>query len=662
MHSIEELGTNVPAFLVKLWKIVEDPETNDLICWSAGGTSFVIRNQARFSRELLPMYYKHNNMASFVRQLNMYGFHKVMSIEAGGLKVDKDEMEFAHQFFLMEHPYLLEHIKRKIPTSKVEEGRTGTKPELMNKVLADVTSMKGRQDSLDSQLSTMKRENEVLWREVAILREKHRKQQQIVNKLIQFLVTMVQSSRNGGIGIKRRYPLMLNDTSHRPSKISQLSEELCNLNSAPATLSPAGPVIHELDTVEQIEDCEANPEKTSEKETFLPSDFCNVVISDDGRQNSTAHLKPYEPPPGSPESITNNPNTEVFFELVDECPLSPSLLLTASPMDVTPAIESPKLPKGKGRARASSAKKRRLRRTNSNPKTSVNAASATPSTFTKALPTVAQEGADLLDMVLPTTVDLDTNINNELVTDVEVSEALLNPDSLECATNAAISAISKMASKNKALKPSESLGSRSISKSSLDGILPASDVTSKKHTSTDLSESAMSDGDASNILDTSDLIRFKQAPSTSSDKIGSPCNMILACTGNNSEEKRFDRSELDSHVDSVQNDLDSLRELLKGEGYSLDANTLLGLFGEDPFPATTFENLVEERDNQSTTGGELATYSTNLLDMVDMFEGHEVDEWRSPSTPESNSAVDISLSELNTPQMTVQSPSAKQIK
>lgn len=65
----------------------------------------------------------------------------------------------------------------------MEEGCTGTKPELMKKVLADVTSMKGRQESLDSQLSDMKRENEVLWREVAILREKHRKQQQIVNKV-----------------------------------------------------------------------------------------------------------------------------------------------------------------------------------------------------------------------------------------------------------------------------------------------------------------------------------------------------------------------------------------------------------------------------------------------------------------------------------------------
>jgi hypothetical protein len=150
--------------------------------------------------------------------------------------------------------------------------------------------------------------------------------------------------------------------------------------------------------------------------------------------------------------------------------------------------------------------------------------------------------ADLLDMVLPTTVDLlDTNINNELATDVEVSEDLLNPDSLECATNAAISAISSVASKNNVLKPSDSLGSTSIPNSSLDGILPAADVTSNTQTGTNLSESAVSDGDASSKLDTSDLIRFKHAPSTSSDKNRSPSNMILACTGSNFEDKCFDR-------------------------------------------------------------------------------------------------------------------------
>ncbi|KAL8181438.1 UNVERIFIED_CONTAM: hypothetical protein K2H54_001925 [Gekko kuhli] len=27
-------GSNVPAFLTKLWTLVEDPETDPLICWS----------------------------------------------------------------------------------------------------------------------------------------------------------------------------------------------------------------------------------------------------------------------------------------------------------------------------------------------------------------------------------------------------------------------------------------------------------------------------------------------------------------------------------------------------------------------------------------------------------------------------------------------------
>lgn len=34
MHPVAEMGTSVPAFLGKLWRLVEDPETDDLICWS----------------------------------------------------------------------------------------------------------------------------------------------------------------------------------------------------------------------------------------------------------------------------------------------------------------------------------------------------------------------------------------------------------------------------------------------------------------------------------------------------------------------------------------------------------------------------------------------------------------------------------------------------
>lgn len=47
----------------------------------------------------------------------------------------------------------------------------------------DVRQMKGRQESMDTKLITMKRENEALWRELASLRQKHAKQTQIVSKV-----------------------------------------------------------------------------------------------------------------------------------------------------------------------------------------------------------------------------------------------------------------------------------------------------------------------------------------------------------------------------------------------------------------------------------------------------------------------------------------------
>ena len=61
--------------------------------------------------------------------------------------------------------------------------------------MQDVRQMKGRQDTLDNKLMAVKRENEALWRELSVLRQKHAKQQQIVSKVntcdddsIEFLV------------------------------------------------------------------------------------------------------------------------------------------------------------------------------------------------------------------------------------------------------------------------------------------------------------------------------------------------------------------------------------------------------------------------------------------------------------------------------------------
>uniref|UniRef100_A0A8C7WW19 Uncharacterized protein n=1 Tax=Oryzias sinensis TaxID=183150 RepID=A0A8C7WW19_9TELE len=34
-------SSNVPAFLTKLWTLVEDPDTNHLICWSAVSSKYI---------------------------------------------------------------------------------------------------------------------------------------------------------------------------------------------------------------------------------------------------------------------------------------------------------------------------------------------------------------------------------------------------------------------------------------------------------------------------------------------------------------------------------------------------------------------------------------------------------------------------------------------
>ena len=73
----------------------------------------------------------------------------------------------------------------------------------VNEFLCEVGQLKDRQEDMDGKLDTMRTENEALWGEVLNLRQKHTQQQKIVNKLIQFLVALVQPRM--GTGIKRRF-------------------------------------------------------------------------------------------------------------------------------------------------------------------------------------------------------------------------------------------------------------------------------------------------------------------------------------------------------------------------------------------------------------------------------------------------------------------------
>ncbi|EKG20195.1 Heat shock factor (HSF)-type DNA-binding protein [Macrophomina phaseolina MS6] len=82
------------AFIHKLYNMLEDQSIQHLISWSSTNESFVMSPSNEFSK-VLSSYFKHTNISSFVRQLNMYGFHKVSDVFHTG-SPDSPLWEFKH--------------------------------------------------------------------------------------------------------------------------------------------------------------------------------------------------------------------------------------------------------------------------------------------------------------------------------------------------------------------------------------------------------------------------------------------------------------------------------------------------------------------------------------------------------------------------------------
>ncbi|KAE8602322.1 hypothetical protein XENTR_v10013947 [Xenopus tropicalis] len=187
------------------------------------GQSFLVLDEQRFAKEILPKYFKHNNMASFVRQLNMYGFRKVVHVDSGIVKQERDgPVEFQHPFFVQGQDELLENIKRKVSSTRPEEGKV--RQEDISKILSNAAKVQVQQETIDSRLFTLKRDNEALWREISDLRNKHAQQQQVIRKIVQFIVTLVQNNRL--VSLKRKQPLLLNtNNSPKSTRLQTIVKE-----------------------------------------------------------------------------------------------------------------------------------------------------------------------------------------------------------------------------------------------------------------------------------------------------------------------------------------------------------------------------------------------------------------------------------------------------
>ncbi|KAG6845170.1 hypothetical protein H0H87_012966 [Tephrocybe sp. NHM501043] len=176
----------------------------------------MILDHERFAREVLGRWFKHQNFASFVRQLNMYGFHKIPHLQQGVLRSDTDteHWNFAHASFLRGQPDLLYLIQRKKQPAHpgddavmdlrepiaaapvVPMQASGGQVVDVNAILNGISAIKRHQATISSELNELKQSNQMLWQDAMDARQKHQKQQDTINRIVKFLAGVFGSRAN----------------------------------------------------------------------------------------------------------------------------------------------------------------------------------------------------------------------------------------------------------------------------------------------------------------------------------------------------------------------------------------------------------------------------------------------------------------------------------
>lgn len=230
----------IPPFVQKLSSFLDSSNNTDLIRWSDDGNSFIVLDEDEFARTLIPELFKHNNYASFVRQLNMYGFHKKVGLNANSMKAAekkvKDPNVYWHEYFKRGRPDLLWLIQK--PQSKSnaakrkrnenekrdpndsEDDTRRTSPELaegnniakprpqadlmvsipqseLHNVRGELQRLQRQQGVISKMIAQLKEQNEQFYRQATAFQALHDRHENSINAILTFLATFYNRSLDG---------------------------------------------------------------------------------------------------------------------------------------------------------------------------------------------------------------------------------------------------------------------------------------------------------------------------------------------------------------------------------------------------------------------------------------------------------------------------------
>jgi heat shock transcription factor len=201
----------------------------------------VVLDEDEFAKTLIPELFKHNNYASFVRQLNMYGFHKKVGLSDNSMKASENKRktpsEYYNKYFRRGRPELLWLIQKpKNPPSnkrKREDGKVGgqgdsdderkyspttdgpprasgesggvkdlttlPKSELAS-LKQELANLQRQQKVISTVMQQMKQQNEQFYRQATAFQDMHNRHETSINAILTFLATFYNRSLVEGQG------------------------------------------------------------------------------------------------------------------------------------------------------------------------------------------------------------------------------------------------------------------------------------------------------------------------------------------------------------------------------------------------------------------------------------------------------------------------------
>ncbi|KAL8950712.1 MAG: hypothetical protein Q9222_003271 [Ikaeria aurantiellina] len=236
--------------------MLEDPSYSQVVRWGDEADSFVVLENERFTKSILPKHFKHSNFASFVRQLNKYDFHKVRhnNEDTGQSPYGPGAWEFKHPEFKANNKDSLDNIRRKAPAPRKpnqQGGEEALPTQQMDLVNSQLVATQQQLENLQQRYNELSLTQGMLVNELMMVQKTVLNHEHVMQNVMNYLHSVDARQRRDS---KIAGPFVDGNQNHvPPAGVDQAQQQISPLEDEPASpLQNASKLLSDLNADTQL--------------------------------------------------------------------------------------------------------------------------------------------------------------------------------------------------------------------------------------------------------------------------------------------------------------------------------------------------------------------------------------------------------------------------